>query len=119
MEKQGPLDINLNDVEATMLLTLYCRARESSSVNPLLNDTRAIEITMQLNPVLQASSNRLYRELAAGKVNKYMSVYLSMRARRFDRYTRDFLQKSPSGTVVEMALLLHESHVFRNWRKPG
>jgi methyltransferase (TIGR00027 family) len=93
---------NLDNVESTMLLTLYCRSRESRSSNPILSDPAAIEITRRLDPVLAASQVRLYRELAAGKVNPKMSVYLSMRARRFDRYATNFLQETPAGTIVEM-----------------
>jgi methyltransferase (TIGR00027 family) len=93
---------NLSDVESTMLLTLYCRAKESRSSNPILSDPAAIEITRRLDPILAASPVRLFRDLAACKVNPKMSVYLSMRARSFDRYAANFLQKTPAGTIVEL-----------------
>jgi len=39
----------LSDISETLLVTLYARARETQSKNPLINDRKALEITEKLN----------------------------------------------------------------------
>ncbi len=62
--------ISLPDVAETGLLTFYCHVIESQNPNPILQDEKAVEISRQLNPVLENSSSKLLRNLAKGKVNK-------------------------------------------------
>lgn len=102
MRSQEPSAVNLSDVSSTMLLTLYCRSMESRSKDPILHDPMAVDITSRLNPLLAAAPERLYRDLAAGKVNRKMAVFITLRAKRFDQYAHDFLEKAPGGTIVEL-----------------
>ena len=44
--------INISDISATSLSTLYCRALESISKGPILDDPKAVELMEQLNPEL-------------------------------------------------------------------
>jgi methyltransferase (TIGR00027 family) len=92
----------LSDVETTSLLTLYARALEIQSQNPILIDEKAVEITRRLNPRLAASPDRLLRSLASGKISHQLCVHLALRAVKYDAYTRDFLTRNPEGSVVNI-----------------
>lgn len=93
---------NLSDVSVTSLVTLYCRAIESQTAEPILRDEMAIKITGQLNPMLARSEDRLARSLANGKVNKNLVVHIALRSRKYDEYTRAFLAQHPNGIVVNL-----------------
>jgi methyltransferase (TIGR00027 family) len=98
----GEATSNLSDVAATSLLTLYARAIEAQSQYPILVDEKAVEITRRLNPSLAASTNRLLRSLASGKVSRQLCVHLALRASKYDAYTRDFLSHYPGATIVNI-----------------
>ncbi len=93
---------DFSDIATTSLLTLYARARESQSPDPILIDEKAVEITRRLNPLLETSPDRLLRSLASGKVSKPLSVHLALRAGKYDAYTREFLDRYPEGIVVNI-----------------
>jgi methyltransferase (TIGR00027 family) len=102
MEKQDIFDINITDISSTMLLTLYCHSLESQSKNPIIIDPKAVEITSALNRQLTGSPDRMYSDLAAGKLNKKLVIFISLRAKKFDEYTAGFLNSYPDGTVVNL-----------------
>jgi O-methyltransferase involved in polyketide biosynthesis len=102
MEKTELFNHKINDVSTTLLITLYCRALESQSRDPILNDPKAVEITRQLNPELAKSDNKFYQNLAKGKLDQRLVVHIALRAKRYDRYVKDFLNKSPDGIVVNI-----------------
>jgi methyltransferase (TIGR00027 family) len=93
---------DFSDVATTSLLTLYARAQESLSANPILVDKEAVEITRRLNPLLKTSPDRLLRSLASGKMSKPLSVHLALRASKYDAYTREFVARYPEGNVVNI-----------------
>ncbi len=95
-------DIKISDISTTLLLTLYCHALESKSKNPILDDPKAVELTRKLNPELLKSKDRFLRRLAEGKSNKNLVIHISMRAKRYDEYVRDFLKRSPNGIIVNI-----------------
>ena len=94
--------LQLSDVSETGLLTLYCRARESLSPDPILTDEKAVEITRALNPLLEQSGSKTLRNLATGKISGPLIVHISLRARQYDQYARDFLARHPDGAVVNL-----------------
>ena len=96
------LDIKIGDVAATSFLTLYCHAIESQSKNPILDDPKAVEITQELNKILSDSNNKLDKDLVKGKLKKVMVTHIAIRAKQYDKYVRDFLEKSPDGVVVNI-----------------
>jgi len=100
--KNAEAVINLSDIAATSLVTLYCRAVESQSSNPILKDQKAVEITQRLNPILAASPDRLLRSLANGKINKNLSVHIALRAQKYDEYTLEFLHRNPGAVIVNI-----------------
>ena len=102
MEKSGLFDVKITDISSTMLLTLYCHAMESQSQNPIINDPEAVRITSALNSRLAASQDRMYRDLGQGKLDRKLTIFISLRARRFDDYARAFLLSNPGGTIVNL-----------------
>ncbi|NET84326.1 MAG: class I SAM-dependent methyltransferase [Moorea sp. SIO1F2] len=102
MEIPKLLNTEISDVAATSLLTLYCHALESQSKDTILDDPLAVEITDKLNPELSQSDNNFYQSLAKGKVEKKLVVHIAMRAKRYDDYVRNFLERSHHGIVVNI-----------------
>ena len=101
-ENPQPASIELSDVGATSLTTLYCRALESSSDSPVLSDPFAVALTRQLDPILRSSNAPLHRQLVERKVDSQLAVYVAMRARRFDAYAREFTERHPEGVIVNL-----------------
>ncbi len=95
-------DIKISDISETLLLTLYSHAIESKSKEPIIHDPEAVRIVEQLNKELLISKNRLHRNLANGKTKKSLAVHISIRAKKYDEYVKEFLRKAPNGIVVNI-----------------
>ncbi|MBN1861040.1 MAG: class I SAM-dependent methyltransferase [Candidatus Thermoplasmatota archaeon] len=96
----------ITDISETLLIPLYARARETQSKHPLLDDKKAVQITKKLNIIFASSDSPLHRRLMKGKIrrtaNEKLTVFLSVRSRRFDRYCEEFLCRCPDGVIVEL-----------------
>jgi O-methyltransferase involved in polyketide biosynthesis len=90
----------LSDVSGTMLITLYARARESVSREPILKDQKAVEIIEIFKRELAGSTNPIHRKIINDSYNSKLAVTMALRSRRFDKYVLDFLRRHPKGTVV-------------------
>ena len=106
------LDLKISDVAVTSFVTLYCHAIESQSEDPILIDTKAVELMTELNKILSGANNRLYKNLVSGKLNKQLILHVAIRAKKYDRYVSDFLSKNPEGVVVNIGCGL-DSRFFR------
>ena len=95
-------ELELGDVSATSLVTLFCRAVESESDDAILDDPKAVEVAAALRPALAQSADRLGKRLAAGNVDGGLAVHIALRAKRYDEYVRSFLDRAPEGVVVSM-----------------
>jgi len=84
-------DLEVSDISETLLLTLYSRAMESNSKDPIIHDPKAVEITGKLNQELLLSKNRLQRDLAKGKLRKSLVIHIAIRAKKYDEYVKEFL----------------------------
>ena len=84
--------VNLEGVARTLLVPLACRAIESIRPDAILHDPRAVEMYNALggNPDFL---------MGMGGVDMFVTV---MRARQFDKFTRDFLARNPGGLVVDL-----------------
>jgi methyltransferase (TIGR00027 family) len=102
MNSRKNLLTHINDVSSTSLATLYCRATESRSAKPILDDPKAESIMDELMPHLAASKDPLHRKLARGKLSGPMVVHIAMRARKYDRYAQSFLSRRPDGVVINL-----------------
>ena len=94
--------IDLGDVAATSLLTLYCHAIETQSRDPILTDPKSVEITNALDEVLSKSDNRLHKILVRRKIKKPLVTHIAIRAKRYDEYVLEFLKRNPEGVVVNI-----------------
>lgn len=92
----------LRDVSMTSLLTLYCHALESQSKDPILLDEKAVEIVKELDKELSSNKDPLARVLVRRKLKKQMFIHIAIRSKRYDKYVTDFLQKYPSGVVINI-----------------
>jgi len=102
----------ISDVSETLLITLYCRATETKSKNPVLKDPEAVEITERINKELSGSGSALRRDLAAGRIRRELVLYISLRARKYDDYARRFLEDNPTGVIVNLGCGL-DTRFFR------
>ena len=110
--KGSLLGEGISDVSETLLITLYCRALETRSKDPVLLDSKAVEITGKLDKELSESGSRLRRDLAAGRVRKELVLYIALRARKYDEYARKFLENNPQGVIVNLGCGL-DTRFFR------
>ena len=101
-QTNGPPDIELTDVGMTSLVTLYCRAIESSSDEAILDDPVAVELKRRLDPILRSSGVPLLRQLSEGRVHKTLRAYVAMRARHFDACARRFTARHPEGYILNL-----------------
>ena len=82
---------NLAGVERTTLMTLYWRGMESEQPEPLLHD----DVAARLLPHLEAEFSYLRK-------SKDDQLFNVLRTRKFDRWTRDFINVHPRATVVDL-----------------
>lgn len=92
----------ITNVSSTMLMTLYCRALESKSDEPILKDPKAEEIVDAINDELKKSSTKLARNLSTGKIRKDMRVHIAVRTLQYDNYAKEFLKEHPDGIIVNL-----------------
>jgi O-methyltransferase involved in polyketide biosynthesis len=92
----------IGDVASTSFITLYCHAIETLSDDPILSDPKSVEITERLNKTLAGSNKPLDRILVAGTLDNRLVVHIALRAKKYDEYARDFLQKYPDGVIVNI-----------------
>jgi len=95
------INLSLNNLSKTMLITLYARAIESQSANPILIDDKSVEIVNKLNPLL-SSDDPFYLNLINGKIPKSCITITALRSKLLDEYVTNFLKKEPTGIVVEI-----------------
>ena len=88
------------DVSSTMLITLYARAKESSSANPIIQDKKAVEIIDIVKREVIGSNNPIHKKIIKGKYNNKLAVTMALRSRRFDKYVLDFMKSNPNGTII-------------------
>ena len=96
-----PERVHLTAEKETLLPTLYGRALDSRSADPILGDRWADEVV-----------RRLDYDFAGLKLPKGGEISLPIRAKHFDGWTRDFLAANPRATVLHLGCGL-DSRVFR------
>ncbi|MBU0757617.1 MAG: class I SAM-dependent methyltransferase [Nanoarchaeota archaeon] len=103
METEKIIDtIDIDEVEETSFLTLFCHAIESRSKDPIMYDKKAVAIADELSKVLTGSKKKIDRLLAAKKINKMLVTHVVIRAKKYDEYAKEFLRQNPDGTIVNI-----------------
>jgi len=90
------------EVSSTMLITLYARAYESTSPDPIIRDLKAVEMIEIIKKEIAGSENPIHKKILKNRYNPKLAVTMALRSRRFDRYVSDFLLKHPEGTVINL-----------------
>lgn len=93
---------SLSNVSDTMLITLFARAMETHSQNPIIRDPKAVEIIESFKQDFIHSTHPIHQKILKGTYNAKLAVSMALRCRRFDRYVLDFLQRNPKSTVVNL-----------------
>lgn len=96
------LSFSITDVSSTMLITLYARARESISMNPIITDSKAVEMIEIIKKEIAGSDIPIHKKILKNSYNPKLAVTMALRSRRFDRYVSDFLSKYPKGTIINL-----------------
>ena len=95
-------ELDFSGVEATALLTLYAKAIESQSKDPVLKDTKAEEMVRQLDPFLKKQTGRMARQLFGRSIDPRLTIHIPLRVKKYDYYARSFLQRHPKGVIVNI-----------------
>ena len=82
--------VQLGRIQETALVPLYARALETRKKRPLLVDPKAVEIV--------SSIDWDYRRMAQPR----RMAGCVLRGALFDVWAREFLQRHPDGTVIEI-----------------
>lgn len=90
--------IHLTKEKETLLATLYARAKESRSANPILRDEMAEEAVRKIDYD--------FEHLKADVLS------IAMRAKLFDNWTNEFIAQYPNATVLHLGCGL-DSRVYR------
>lgn len=88
------MKINLTNVQKTLLLPLWGRAKLTKIGNPVLSDPKAVEIVEQIVEYDFASVEKIF--------NDFFNVGWITRAKMFDETIKTFLSKHPEGTIVNL-----------------
>ena len=97
---KGKLDFS--GVEETALLTLYAKAIESQSENPILKDEKAEELAERLDPLLRKCTDKMARQLYGRSVDPRLTIHIPLRSKKYDEYASDFLEKYPESVIVNI-----------------
>ncbi len=93
---------SISDVSSTMLITLYARAQESVSPDPIIEDPKAVEMIEIIKKAIVGSDNPIHKKILSHNYNQKLAVTMALRCRRFDQYVLDFLFEYPEGTVINL-----------------
>jgi len=87
------IKIQLGRVQETLLLPLVSRAKETEYKNPLLNDTKAVELFNQLD---------VDRKKLLSNITEIGVHGLCYRAYKMDEAIKAFLQQHPNGKILDI-----------------
>jgi methyltransferase (TIGR00027 family) len=94
--------LDFSDVESTSLLTLYSRAIESRSENPILEDPSAERLVDEIDRQIAGSEDSFLKMLYEKDIDPKLVVHAALRADKYDRYAQEFLSRYPGGVIVNM-----------------
>mgnify|MGYP005846454589 CR=1 FL=1 len=88
------MKINLKNVQRTLLLPLWGRAKLTKTGNPILSDPKAVEIVDQIIEYDFESVEKIFTE--------FFNVGWITRAKMFDETIKTFLSKHPRATIINL-----------------
>lgn len=93
---------DFSDVNATGLLTLYGRAMESRSAEPILVDEHAERIVEAIDAQIAGTSDPFLAMLYDKKVDHQLVVHAALRAQKYDQYAQEFMARYPGSVIVNL-----------------
>ncbi len=96
-----PVKVNFTEEKETLLITLYCKAMQSQSKNPILQDAWA-----------EDAVSRIEYDFSKLKVGLYRSQWIAIRSKKFDMITSKYLSENPDSTVLHLGCGM-DSRIFR------
>jgi O-methyltransferase involved in polyketide biosynthesis len=93
--------VHLTKEKETMLISLYSRALHSRTENPVLYDKWA-----------EDAVNKIDYDFASIKLNKFHPLSIAIRAKQFDIFAKEWIEKNPISQVLHLGCGL-DSRVFR------
>lgn len=96
-------NMNINDVSATAIMTLACHAVDARQKNPILNDLESVKTIDWLKTTMGEGDSVLVRKVFNGRLDRKLWVHIVLRAKRYDAYVQEFIEKYPNGVVVNIA----------------
>jgi len=94
--------LDLSGVEETALLTLYARAIESQSEDPILKDEKVEWLVKQLDPLLMKQNSKMAKRLRKRAIDPRLTIHMQLRAKKYDQYSINFLKKHPEGVIINI-----------------
>ena len=88
-----------SDVSETALITLKARVVESRRKKPVIEDPVALECFLMLQSLLPIE---IRKRILDRKLPLTLTRYIALRARKYDRYTKQFLSEYNDGLVVSL-----------------
>ncbi len=83
--------VNLGPIQETLLITLWARAIEAIKDDPIIKDTKSVEIVAQIDYDFSKLKNA-----------RRTQVGVCLRSLAFDRWVNAYLSQNPNGTFVEI-----------------
>ncbi|GKT46892.1 tetraketide alpha-pyrone reductase 2 [Colletotrichum spaethianum] len=91
--------INLTGAEETLLITLFARAKDAESPNPILNDRQTLEVVSRIR-----DQGYDFSRTDLEKSNTTFARLVATRARVLDICCEEFLERNPGpATVIHLA----------------
>ncbi len=93
----------LNDISATAIMTLACHAIDAQAKRSILNDQVAVGTINWLKSRLNREPSTLLKKVFEGRLDSKLWVHIALRAKQYDHYVQNFLNKHPDAVVVNIA----------------
>jgi methyltransferase (TIGR00027 family) len=105
-------ELDFSGVQETGLLTLYNKALESQSDDPILKDEMAESLIARIDPILQRQEGKMAKQLHERTTDPRLNVHIALRSKKFDDYALEYLTSHPDGIIVNIGCGL-DTRFFR------
>jgi len=99
---QEEIAAGLSQIPVMALVTLFSRAIESRSPDPIVRDDYAVAICESLRPALAGSPDRLKRALAKDRLAPVVYRHIALRSSYYDQAARAFMRNNPGSVLVNL-----------------
>ena len=94
--------LDFSGVEETALLTLYARAMESKSDDPILKDEKAEQLAVRLDELVKERSGQMARQLVTRSIDPRLVIHIPLRSKKYDEFTQTFMKSHPDCAIVNI-----------------